>query len=279
MSSTPATCRPSQTHLVFSFSARSVYPATMSFRLDVLLLAALAGCANRTDAQYPLNYLVTPAGVMFRIRGMGPVIGGEGKKIGTKVVYVGESPEIDRIIADAERIAAALGPELEVAGESALMVQADVGYDPRKTISSYPSYTVVFQLGAGRWTRLPSKDPSSKPLEVEGSFKPADDPAFPFDKSKTSSAANAAARWVAALDEGDADGSVAAMAPAFRSETLGRIATWREKLTQRNALGVAGHRAELYRMQTVLKGECPLKAASSSSTRSVHSLVDDSSSV
>src|SRR5512133_447195 len=105
----------------------------MSLRL-VLVCALLAACSKAADAGGPLpgggySYLVTPSGRMFRVLKAGPIIGGEGKKIGTMVSYAGETREVAHIVSDAEQIAAALGPEMELSGETAVIVQANVGYD------------------------------------------------------------------------------------------------------------------------------------------------------
>jgi len=118
----------------------------MAFRA-VLLCALLAACSKSADADTPLpgggySYLVTPAGRMYRLLATGPVIGAEGKKLGTMVSYAGETREIARIGAEAEEIVAALGLEMELSGETAIIVQANVGYDPRKMISKSVSYNV-----------------------------------------------------------------------------------------------------------------------------------------
>jgi hypothetical protein len=126
----------------------------------LLLACALlaAACSKKNDAVTPLpgggySYLVTPAGRMFRVLKAGPVMGAEGKKLGTMVSYAGETTEIPTIATDAEAVIAALGPEMEAGGETAVIVQANVGYDPRKTISRSVSYNVIFERHDDRWVR------------------------------------------------------------------------------------------------------------------------------
>jgi hypothetical protein len=166
----------------------------MPLRL-VLACVLLVACSKNADAGKPLpgggySYLVTPAGRMYRVLKAGPVIGAEGRKLGTMVSYAGETRKVARIGTDAEELVVALGPEMELGGETVIIVQANVGYDPRKMISKSVSYNAVFERQGGRWVRLPPKAGEPKELEgIEGSPKPPDDPSFPFDPSKTKVAA------------------------------------------------------------------------------------------
>jgi hypothetical protein len=224
------------------------------FRL-VLACALLAACSRNADAGDPLpgggySYLVTPAGRMYRILRMGPMIGAEGKKLGTVVSYAGETREMARITRDARELVSALGPEMEVSGETAIIVQVNVGYDPRRTISHHVAYNVVFDRQAGRgWGRLPPKADEPKEIGgIDGSAQPPDDPSFPFDPAKASGAARAAARWVALIDAANLDESVAAMSASFRSQLS--LDTWRGFVVQRSAIAAGASRVELYRMQT-----------------------------
>jgi hypothetical protein len=220
----------------------------------VLACALLAACSKSTHSGDPLpgggySYLVTPSGHMYRSLRAGPLIGAEGKKLGTMWSYAGETPEIGKIVSDSEEIVAALAPEMDLAGETSFIVQANVGYDPRKMISRSVTYNTVFERKDGRWVRLPPK--AGEPNELHGvdeSPNPPDDPSFPFDAAKMQGAADAAARWVMLLDEGNLDASVAGMTETFRSQ----ISTdrWRGLVTQRSGLAVGAKRVELYRLQT-----------------------------
>ncbi len=219
-----------------------------------IAVALIAACSKHTGAADPLpgggySYLVTPAGRMYRVLKAGPAIGAEGKKLGTMVSYAAETREIARIAADAEELVAALGPEMELGGETSIIVQANVGYDPRKMISMSVSYNAVFQHKDGRWVRLPPKAGEPKQLDgVDGSVKPPEDPSFPFDPATTTRAADAAAAWLALLDAGNVDGSIAAMTDGFRAQISAD--QWQGLVAQRNGLAAGAKRVELYRMQT-----------------------------
>lgn len=219
-----------------------------------LAVALVAACSKHGGAADPLpgggySYLVTPTGHMYRVLKAGPVIGAEGKKLGTMVSYAAETREIARIATDAEELVAALGPEMELGGETSVIVQANVGYDPRKMISTSVSYNAAFEHKEGGWVRLPPKPGESKELEgVDGSVKPPDDPSFPFDPASTARAADAAAAWVALIDAGNIDGSIAAMTDGFRTQISAD--QWRGLVAQRSGLAAGAKRVELYRMQT-----------------------------
>ncbi len=224
-------------------------------RRSVLVCAALlAGCSRSTDTVTPLpgggySYLVTPSGHMYRILKTGPVFGAGGKKLGTMVSYAGETREIARIGADAQEIVAALAPELELVGETSMIVQANVGYDPRKTISTSVSYNAVFERREGRWVRLPPRPGEPRELDgVDASPRPPDDPSFPYDPAKARGAADAAAKWVTLIDAGNVDACVAGMSETFRSQASAD--QWRGLVVQRSALAASARRVELYRMQT-----------------------------
>jgi hypothetical protein len=164
------------------------------------------------------------------------------------VSYAGETPKIATITTDAEEIVAALGSEMEAAGETALIVQANVGYDPRKTISRSKVYNVVFERHGARWVRLPPKAADPEVLDgIAAAWSPPNDPSFPFDGEKAKAAADAAVKWVALIDSGDVNASVAAMSDAFRSQVPPDA--WRGLVAQRSTIGFAS-RVERYRMQT-----------------------------
>ncbi len=225
----------------------------MALRL-ALVCALFAACSRSCDAKTPLagggySYLVTPAGHMYRILASGPFIGAQGKKLGTMVSYAGETREVARITADAQELVAALGPEMELGGETTIIVQANVGYDPRKVLSRSVLFNVVFEHKDGRWLRLPPKADDPKELDgIDGPPKPPDDPSFPFDPAKTKGAAETAAKWVALIDAGNVDGSVAAMSEAFRSKVS--MDQWRGLVAQGSRLAASAKRMELYRMLT-----------------------------
>jgi hypothetical protein len=226
----------------------------MTLRAVVACAALLAGCTRSTDAASPLpgggyTYLVTPAGRMYRLLKAGPVIGAGGKKLGTMVSYAGEAREVARIRADAEELVAALGPEMEVGGETAIIIQAHVGYDPRKIISSSLTYSAVFERKDGRWVGRSPKAGEPKELEdVAESPRPPEDPSFPFDAPRMKDAAEAAARFVALIDAGDGDASMAVMSETYRSQISRE--QWRGLVARRSGVAIGAQRVPLYWMQT-----------------------------
>jgi len=212
----------------------------------LLVCALLIGGSEKSAAPLPgsgYSYLVTPSGHIFRILQTGPIIGGEGKKIGTAVSYAAETRQVARLVRDAEELVTALGPELELSGETAVVVQAQVGYDPRKMISTHVTYMVPFERNQGRWKRSPPRKDDPKELDgVDDSPESPEDPSFPYDRAKMNAAASAAAKWLALLDAGDGDASVAAMSQGFRSQMENSMDRWRGRLAERRKPGASGKR-------------------------------------
>jgi hypothetical protein len=197
---------------------------------------------------------------MYRVLKAGPVLGAGGKKLGTMVSYASETPVVAEIEKDADEIVGALGLEMQLSGETALIVQANVGYDPRKAVSRSVAYDVVFELRDGRWVRAPRKEPEVEALDkIDGSPRPPDDPSFPFDALALESAARAAERWSALLDAGDVSASAAGTTQVFQAQTS--VEQWRAVVAERSQRA-GGERRELYRMQAPSgKGKAPGVAA------------------
>lgn len=214
----------------------------------------LVAVSKHAHAATPLpgggySYLVTPSGHTYRVLQVGPVLGAEGKKLGTMVSYAGETREVARIRADAAEIVAALAPEMELGGETAIIVQAKVGYDPRETLPRSVAFNTVFERKDGRWTSPPAKAGEPEELEgVDGSPRPPDDPSFPLETAKLKAAADAAGRWVALVDAGRVEASLAATSETFRAQVAPD--QWRGLVVQRSALAAGARRVELYRLQS-----------------------------
>jgi hypothetical protein len=234
---------------------RALWPRVTRMRVPVGLGCLLAlsacsmGCApsGTEGLSGTYSYLVTPSGEMFRLLKTGPFYGDQHEKLGTLVFYAGATREVNRIETDAETLVAALGPEIQAAGEKALMVGVNVGYDPRKTFSASDSYNVLFALAEGRWIRVVRKG-DGPPLSGEGPTTPPEDPLFPFDAQRTQAGAVAAAQWLSLLDAQDSDAAVAGMTDTFRSQVTQAPGPWQTVLQRRK--GLAPGRKELYRMQT-----------------------------
>jgi hypothetical protein len=226
----------------------------MRVRVGLGCLLALSACSRGCAPSSPeglsatYSYLVTPSGEMFRLLKTGPFYGAQHEKLGTMVFYAGATREVKRIETDAETLVAALGPEMQAAGEKALMVGVNVGYDPRKAFSQSDSYNVLFALADGRWIRVVRKGDGPQELSGGGTTTPPEDPLFPFDAERTKAGAVAAAQWVALLDAQDGDAAVAAMTDTFRGQVTQAPGPWQTVLARRK--GLAPGRKELYRMQT-----------------------------
>ena len=204
----------------------------------------LAVCSAAQASGGDYSYLVTPAGHMYRMVGISPFLGAGGKHLGTAVSYDGETPDVARIEEDATEIMAALGPELQLAGETAAIVQVYVGRDRRGIFSTWAGYNVVFKRRGDQWVRSPRKPDSPDKVGGQDPSKPFEDPAFRFDRAWLAAGVDAAAKYVAVLDTGDFEASVAGMSEAQRSQVPGD--RWRTVLEHRPV----GKRVELYRLQT-----------------------------
>lgn len=226
----------------------------MRVRVGLGCLLALSACSracapsSTEGLSGTYSYLVTPSGEMFRLLKTGPFYGAQHEKLGTLVFYAGSTREVNRIETDAETLVAALGPEIQAAGEKALMVGVNVGYDPRKAFSREDSYNVAFALVDGQWMRAVRKGDGPPELSGGGTATPPEDPLFPFDAQRTQAGAVAAAQWLSLLDAQDSDAAVAGMTDTFRSQVTQAPGPWQTVLKRRK--GLAPGRKELYRMQT-----------------------------
>jgi len=224
--------------------------------LPLLLSSCLAlnpaTCAG-TGGGRGYSYLVTPDGQMFRMRSIGPVFGAGQKRLGTKVSYAGEHSDLATIRAEAETLARALGPELAVAGEKALMVETTLGYDPGKTFSSSTSYVTTFERTGAGWVRNAGVNDSAEKSSIGGgSTKVAEDQRFPFDRQAMLAARRFVLDWVRLLDEDHDKEARLALAEKTRDE-VDQGARWFQMVSYRRGLG-GGTRAALYELQTRQSG-------------------------
>jgi hypothetical protein len=221
----------------------------MRLHPGLLLALLLAACSRNGDAVPLYSYLVTPSGHTYRLLKTGPVMGAEGKKLGTMVSYAAETREIAKLGAEAEELAAALAPEMALGGETSVIVQATVGHDPRKLISKSVSYSTVFERKDGSWQRLPPK--AGEPMVLGGTdaaLQPPEDASFPYDAATLKGASDAAARWVALVDAGNVDASITATSKTFFAQVSED--QWRGFVKQGRTIPEGTKRIELYRMQT-----------------------------
>lgn len=226
----------------------------MHGRLAVLFLALLSAsacskaCAPGRTSSGTYSYLVVPSGPMFRLLRTSPAVNEQHQKVGTLVLYAGESPEVSRLQTEAEALAVALTPEREAAGEETLIIEVRFGVDPRRDTSPAATYQTVFNHTGGHWVRAPAEASDAKVLEGLAEAPPREDGEFPFEPKTVEAAAKAAANWLALLDAGAADAALSEMTDSFRAQLSGAPAQWQHVLARRAGLGQS--RRELYRQQS-----------------------------
>jgi hypothetical protein len=94
----------------------------------------------------PMSYLVTPVGHRFRFLGTVPLTDASGKKLAVLASYEGHTRDPAAAATAAAELMDAMGPELQAAGETDLVVQARVGFDPRKFVNRTTAFHVTFKL-------------------------------------------------------------------------------------------------------------------------------------
>lgn len=211
-----------------------------------LLCACLLACssAETRDARETYDYLVTPAGQRFRVIGYGPVLRGANTHMGLRITYVARSFDKSALVADADALVAALGPELELSGETALTVRARLGGPSLALDSVKSTYDLEYRLVDGRFQRAAS----DKPGPAGSMPKVPDDPAFPFKSAQLNAAAAASSKWLPLLEGNDLTAIRAGVTKPF-AKALSNDAEFRALLAQRRAARLPGARKELYRLQ------------------------------
>jgi hypothetical protein len=191
-------------------------------------------------------YLVTPRRT-FRILGHQAILDADGTKLGMLLSYASDTRDAAVIDAVARELIDAVGSEWRLGGETVVLVQALIGFDPRKaskdTLAAYTS----FELTGGSWASLPDSR-VSLPIG-SGSVPPTvmDDPDFPLDSAGLSEAAATAARWVSAADAGAALRLINEMTTTAASNAR-QDPEWHRLVSARAALTARGQRRELYRL-------------------------------
>jgi hypothetical protein len=212
-----------------------------------LVCACLLACSSSggtRDARETYDYVVTPAGQRFRVIGAGPIRRGANTHMGLRITYVATAKTKAELLADADALVAALGPELQLAGEAALVARARVGGVSLALDSDKVSYDTDYRLVGGRFQR---SGPGKPPPNLSRAPVP-DDPSFPFRSDALNAAAAASGRWLPLLDRDDLAAIRAGVSPAF-AKALADDTQFRELLAQRKTARLPGTRRELYRMQ------------------------------
>jgi hypothetical protein len=200
----------------------------------------------------PAAYLVTPPGHTFHVLGSQPILASDGAKLGFLISYVGDTHDPEVATAEAEELVAALGFEWYLNGERAALVQARVGFDPRKRVNSTVAFHVGFHSSDGRWRMLPKPPRRAGLPEAIGSgpIELIEYPGFPLDTDGISRVGRVAARWLQATDAGDVGTLKREMSNSLAAETAAGGREWRNTVAARARLVVSGGRRELYRLQT-----------------------------
>jgi len=204
----------------------------------------------------PLSYLVTPSHRVFRILGSQPILDVDGTKLGSLLAYVGDTRDPEVATVHSLELMEVWGPDAVVQGETAVLIQARVDFDPRKRFQSSVALHVAFQLKDGRWTRLPEPPPRpDRPKTVgSGPLEVIDQPGFPFDRRGLEEAAKVVDRWLTATDAGDGRHLREEMSRDLASDVESKKAGWERSLPGRAHLKANSPRRELYRIQ-IREGE------------------------
>jgi hypothetical protein len=216
-----------------------------------LALACLLGCSGggtRGPAEI-YEYLVTPAGQRFRVVAAGPILRGGNTKIGLRISYVAQAKTPAELLAHADQLVAAIGPEMQLVGDKTLSVRARLG-PPSLVLDPPPGtrYELSYRLTESGFQRETGDRESPRPPSLEDADIP-DDPAFPYRAERLHAAAEASASWLALLDDDDLSTAREQMTPSFQHK-VADDQKLDELMAQRHRAGIPGTRRELYRMQT-----------------------------
>jgi hypothetical protein len=218
----------------------------MRRRIAIALVCALLACSKEDSSgtRETYDYVVTPAGQRFRVIGAGPILRGANTRIGMRITYVAQALTKAELLAHADALVAALGPELQLFGDKTLTVRARIGVASVALDSENAKFDLEYRLGPSGFQRADAG--TSPPALADTNV--LDDPTFPFQAEQLTAAALISSRWIAHLDEDDMDAIRPQVAPGFREQIMddGQLAAL---LARRYAAGLPGTRRELYRMQ------------------------------
>ncbi len=202
-----------------------------------------AACSSDTPPRISYSYTVTPSGHVYRVFGAGPSMRGVGSTEGVQVSYLALSRSSERLELDADELMNAFGPELLLARQPTLTIRARqmLGKKYRPEVRE-----VVYLRDKRTWVRKTSTEPAAS---AKAPDQP-DESSFPFRREELDAASKVAASWLEAFDQQRTESVAAAMSSAFRKKLEAAPNFWQEVSNHRRAIGVAGEREELYRMQT-----------------------------
>jgi Protein of unknown function (DUF4019) len=214
--------------------------------LAVWLFACSSDGASETRETY--DYLVSPDGQRFRVITAGPVVrGAHDKKLGVRISYVSQAESPADLLAHADTLVRAFGPELQLASEEALLVRARFGAATMSLATAKAArYDLEYRLREGEYVRGESS--ARLPPPPLAGTRIDDDPAFPFRAERLNEAVVAGSAWLALVDGDDLSALREAMAPSLHAK-LRDDDEFGELLAQRRHAGGTQSRRELYRMQ------------------------------
>ena len=224
----------------------------MALRLALLLLLSACSKDAASSPGPPLgrgDAVVLPNGSVYRVLQAGPVLRGTGASTGGGIMYWSDSAAPSRVSRDAQQLVAAFGPELELAGEKLLSVQAKI---PGGLEGQTTTVTRGFRLERGQWLPHPPEPVPAEPIAGEAPPAPSD-PVLANLAARLTAAGSAAARWLDHLDLDPVEGVVSRMNDEFRGQIKGAPERWLQITQQRRQLKLTERRSELYRMETPSK--------------------------
>ena len=216
--------------------------------LPWLISLCLLACAGEDPPAVAESYayLLTPGGQRFRVIASGPLLRGADSGPGLRIKYIAEAATSDELLAAADSLVAALGPELQLTGDPNLVVRAQLDATGTRF------YDVEYRLEASGFLRV-QQDPSANTAAAANS---EDDHVFPYRAALLDEAGEAGAGWLLSLDRDDMPATRAELGENFR-EQISDDARLGELILQRRHLGLPGVRRELYRMQRRIAGRNP----------------------
>lgn len=215
-------------------------------RAWIALLATWQIACSGAGVPETYDYLVTPDGQRFRVISAGPIVRGANTLVGMRVTYISRAKSPADLLAHADTLVRALGPEFSLSREPTLTVRARLG---PASISlknrEQDRYDLEYRLSEGEYQRSGASESETPPL---AGTHVADDPSFPFRPALLNEAVDAGNAWLALANGTDLRALRADMAPDFLAK-LSDDAQLGDLILQRKLAGGTESRRELYRMQ------------------------------
>jgi len=191
--------------------------------------------AGESIPRGPMVYLVAPSGHVFRVLGQQPILDQDGTKLGMLVSYVGDTRDPAAATAESAELMEAFGLDMQVSGVTAVLVQARVGFDARKTFNASIGFHTSYLLREGRWVAQPTlpcapSAPCARRSIGEGPLEVVDDPDFSFDRAGLGDAATVARRYSQAAEALDLDRMRAELSPISLAKVDTQPDAWKRQM-------------------------------------------------